>query len=149
MSFELTWSNEFETGIDIIDQQHQRLFDYFAEIEEAITAQSHERIDLVVRGLIDYAVSHNTFEESLMEKAGYPMLDAHKSLHDAFRARAGNYAQRLDQGADPIRIAREVRVDIGLWLINHIKREDKHYAPYVKKSLDQSFVSRMLGKFFG
>lgn len=149
MSFEITWSSEFETGIDIIDQQHQRLFEYFSEIEDSIAAQSHERIDMVVRGLIDYAISHNTFEESLMEKAGYPLLDAHKGLHDAFRERAGNYALRLDQGADPMRIAREVRVEIGLWLINHIKREDQHYVPFVKKSLDQGFVSRMLGKFFG
>lgn len=27
-----------------------------------------------IKSLIDYAISHNTFEESLMEKAGYPML---------------------------------------------------------------------------
>lgn len=149
MSFEITWTTDFETGIDIIDQQHQRLFEYFAEIEEAIAAKSYDRINLVVRGLIDYAISHNTFEESLMEKAGYPMLDAHRGLHDTFRERAGNYALRLDQGDDPIRVAREVRVDIGLWLINHIKREDQHYVPYVNKSLDKGFVSRMLGKIFG
>ena len=47
-----------------------------------------------------------------------------------------------------MKVARDIRTDIGLWLINHIKREDKHYAPYVKKSLDKGFVSKMLGRFF-
>ena len=149
MGFEISWSSEFETGIDIIDQQHRRLFDYFAEIEAAIAAEASEQVSLIVRGLIDYAISHNTFEESLMEKAGYAMLAAHRQVHEAFRERANNYAVRLDQGADPMRVARELRVDIGLWLINHIKREDQHYVPCVKKSLDHGFVSRMLGKFFG
>ena len=36
MGFEISWSSEFETGIDIIDQQHRRLFDYFAEIEAVV-----------------------------------------------------------------------------------------------------------------
>ena len=118
-------------------------------IEAAIAAEASEQVSLIVRGLIDYAISHNTFEESLMEKAGYAMLAAHRQVHESFRERANNYAVRLDQGADPMRVARELRVDIGLWLINHIKREDQHYVPCVKKSLDQGFVSRMLGKFFG
>ncbi|MNP84929.1 hypothetical protein D3C76_1844530 [compost metagenome] len=55
----------------------------------------------------------------------------------------------MKKGEDHFRLAREVRSDIGLWLTNHIKRDDKHYVPFVKKSLDGNFVSRMLGKFFG
>ncbi|WP_455233221.1 hypothetical protein [Geopseudomonas aromaticivorans] len=56
---------------------------------------------------------------------------------------------RLRAGEDAIHVAREVRGDVGLWLTNHIKRDDRHYVPYVKKTLDRGFVSRMLGKFFG
>lgn len=48
-----------------------------------------------------------------------------------------------------MRIARDIRNFIGLWLINHIKREDKHYVPYVKKKLDRSFAKRMISKIFG
>lgn len=148
MGIVISWSPEFATGIDIIDEQHKRIFEYLAEIDQAITTQSVETVEHVIHELIDYAISHNTFEESLMEKAGYPMLDAHHQVHEAFKARAHGYAQRLENGQDPFRLAREVRTDIGLWLMNHIKREDKHYAPFVKKSLDGGFVSRMLGKFF-
>jgi len=148
MGIVISWSPDFATGIDIIDEQHKRIFDYLAEIDHAITTQSVEEVEHVVHELIDYAISHNTFEESLMEQAGYPMLEAHRRTHEAFKARAHGYAERLAGGQDPFRLAREVRTDIGLWLMNHIKREDKHYVPMVRKSLDGGFVSRMLKRFF-
>lgn len=144
----LVWSDDFATGIDIVDEQHKRLFDYFAEIQDCIVNNDLESIEGVCRGLVDYAVSHNTFEESLMKQAGYPMLDAHHSVHEAFKERAYGYLEDLQTTGQPMKVARTVRTEIGLWLINHIKREDRHYVPYVKKSLDQGFVSRMLKRFF-
>lgn len=149
MGMEINWSQEFETGIDIIDEQHKRLFDYFHEIEQTIARDAPDEVAHLVRALIDYAISHNSFEEALMEKAGYPLFDAHRQVHKAFRERVMAWSDKLDQGADPLRIAREVRTDIGLWLINHIKREDKHYAPYVKKVMDQGLFTRLTRKIFG
>lgn len=149
MAITIDWSEEYQTGIDIIDEQHQRLFDYFSEIERSIDAGLSDKVEQVARGLIDYAISHNAFEETLMEQAGYPMLEAHRAIHASFAERARGYVAKLDEGVDPMKLAREIRTDIGLWLINHIKREDKHYAPVVRKSLDQGFVSRMLGRIFG
>lgn len=148
MSLNINWSPEFAMGIDIIDEQHKRIFDYLHEIEHAIATHNASEVELVVKSLIDYAISHNSFEESLMDKAGYPMLDAHHQVHEAFKSRALGYQQRFAGGEDPFRLARDVRTDIGLWITNHIKRDDKHYVPYVKKSLDGGFVSRMLGRFF-
>ena len=148
MALAISWTADFETGIDIIDEQHKRIFEYLKEIDQAITTKSIGQIEYVIKSLIDYAVSHNTFEESLMEKAGYPMLDAHHQVHEAFKTRAEAYGQRLSNGEDHFRLAREVRTDIGLWLTNHIKRDDKHYVNYVKRNIEGNFVSRMLGMFF-
>ncbi|MOA09991.1 Bacteriohemerythrin [compost metagenome] len=149
MAIAISWTADFETGIDIIDEQHKRIFEYLKEIDQAISRKSVEQIEHVIKSLIDYAISHNTFEESLMDKAGYPMLDAHHEVHERFKERADSYRTRFGSGEDPIRLAREVRSDIGLWLTNHIKRDDKHYVNYVKRSLEGGFVARMLGKFFG
>ncbi|GAB3384223.1 hemerythrin domain-containing protein [Azotobacter armeniacus] len=148
MAFNIPWSAEFETGIDIIDDQHKRIFEYLNEIDQAIARKSVAEIEGVIKAIIDYSISHNTFEESLMEKAGYPLLEAHHQVHERFKGRAHAYGTRFDKGEDPIRLAREVRSDIGLWLTNHIKRDDKHYVSDVKKSLESGFVSRMLAKFF-
>jgi hemerythrin len=142
----IAWSAEFATGIDVIDQQHQRLLAYFEEIEQCIANADAAAVEQLCRGLIDYAISHNPFEESLLEKAGYPMHDAHHREHEGFKQRTEGYLSRIDAGAEPLKVAREMRSDIGLWLINHIKHEDQHYAACVKKSLDRGLVSRMLGK---
>jgi len=145
----LTWSDEYATGIDIIDEQHKRLFAYFEEIQQCINADDEARVEGICRNLIEYAITHNTFEESLMEKAGYPMLEQHHQIHEAFKKRAYGYLQQIQEGAVKMKVARNVRTDIGLWLINHIKREDQHYVPYVKADLDQGFVGRMVKRFFG
>lgn len=149
MGYITKWGPEFATGIEIIDQQHQRIFDYLAEIDQAISQQNHDEVDKVAKALIDYAISHNTFEESLMENAGYPLLAPHREVHEAFKARALAYGKRLELGEDCFQIAREIRSDIELWLRSHIKKDDQHYVPYLKQSLQSNFASRMLKKIFG
>ena len=147
----LVWNSEFETGIEIIDEQHQRLFSYLAEIDRSIKDQDPENVELVVHALVNYALSHNSFEESLMEKANYPMFEAHKRIHESFKQRANEYLNRLEQGTDPLKVAEQVRIYIGLWLISHVKQEDQDYVPYVKKIMHSgnrftALVSRIFGK---
>lgn len=149
MTIAISWTADYETGIDIIDEQHKRIFEYLEEIDHAIKTRDVDEVEHVIKSLIDYAISHNTFEESLMAKAGYPMLDAHHDVHERFKERAESYLQRFGSGEDPMRLAREVRSDIGLWLTNHIKRDDKHYVSFVKRNIEGGFVARMLGRFFG
>ena len=149
MTLAINWTADYETGIDIIDEQHKRIFEYLREIDQAISRKSIGQIEYVIKSLIDYAISHNTFEESLMEKAGYPMLEAHHQVHERFKERAHSYLSRFSNGEDPIKLAREVRSDIGLWLTNHIKRDDKHYVNYVRKNIEGGFVTRMLSAIFG
>lgn len=148
MPLTIGWTEEFETGIDIIDEQHKRIFEYLNEINEAIAQESAPEIERVIKAVIDYTISHNTFEESLMEKAGYPLLQAHHRVHERFKERAYSYGKRFTDGEDPIELAREVRTDIGLWLMNHIKLDDKHYVADVKRSIEGGFVTRMLSRFF-
>ena len=149
MSNPLSWASDYATGIDVIDEQHMRLFQYFEEIQQCIAENQEDHVEQICRNLIEYAVTHNNFEETLMEKAGYPMLDQHKQIHAAFKQRAYNYLQQIKDGANKMKVARNVRNDIGMWLINHIKKEDQSYVPYVKGTLEIGFTSRMLKRFFG
>lgn len=142
------WLPEFETGIEVVDAQHMRIFEYLLEVDRAIRLEETDSIQHVVRSLIDYSISHNAFEETLMEQAEYPILAAHAKVHEAFRNRALAYEKRIEQGEDCIKVAKEVRSDIGLWLTNHIQRDDKDYVPYVRKSMEGGFVSRMMKRFF-
>lgn len=148
-SMNLAWSSDYSTGISIIDEQHKRLFDYFAEIEEGIARADSQGLELVVHGLIHYAISHNTYEESLMEQAGYPMLEAHRATHESFKARAQDLLKKLEDGEAPAKVAAKARIFIGLWLISHVKHEDQDYVPYVKKLARKSLMSSLLDRLFG
>src|SRR5699024_12361676 len=145
---DLTWSDDYILGIEIIDKHHRQLFSYFEEIDKAITMADSNTVTVVVNGLVNYAIYHNTLKESVMEKANYPLTQAHRQIHETFKARATKYLQRLEAGDDPFKIAEQVKVYIGLWLISHVKQEDRDYVPYVKKIVPPkgSFIKRFFRK---
>ncbi|MFT0212959.1 bacteriohemerythrin [Pseudomonas sp. F1_0610] len=148
MGFSIKWSDEFKTGIETIDEQHQKLFSYFEIVDRMMADRNAEDIPLIINGLIQYAISHNAYEELLMHEAGYPLLSSHRKEHREFKRRALGYEQKLKEGVDPLKIAREVRNDIGLWLVNHIKEEDLKYAPVVRKNLALTSETGVMKKIF-
>jgi hemerythrin len=143
-----TWDSSLSIGIDVIDGQHKRILDYINDLHEANQDNDREKVSEVIHGLMDYTVTHFTFEEQLMEKAGYPISDSHKMVHKSFVKRIENYSQRHERGEN---IARKLSSELRIWLTNHIKNEDADYAPYVKKSLNKQkgWIKRSLGKLFG
>ncbi len=142
------WDPSLSVGIDIIDNQHQRIIAYLNELSIAQTDKNQKRVSQVLVGLVDYTVIHFSFEEDLMSQAGYPISVAHKQVHKAFIARIKNYQSQHESGKD---ITRKLMSELRLWLNNHIKYEDKKYVPYVNKFInkEQSWVSKKLKYFFG
>ena len=84
----MKWSAEYNTGIEVIDDQHRRILDYINEIADL--KYSHDRVKMksVLDNIIDYTQSHFTFEESLQEEANYKYRVPHKRLHDLFQNKA-------------------------------------------------------------
>ncbi|MNF13065.1 hypothetical protein D3C80_2147700 [compost metagenome] len=56
------WTHEYATGIPVIDSQHRKLFDYLKEIEPVIARKDARNLQIVRQGVINYAISQNTFE---------------------------------------------------------------------------------------
>ncbi|WP_019023047.1 bacteriohemerythrin [Thioalkalivibrio sp. ALE23] len=145
----ISWDRNLELGIDAIDEQHKRIFDYLQQVDHAIATGDKQEVESVVNGLLDYTQSHLVFEEGLMEKAEYPALEAHRQVHQAFTGRIQKLREELDKGLDPLGVARKIRSDLGLWLLNHIKRDDQDYVPYVRPILEGGWLSRWKQKIFG
>ncbi len=80
----MKWVPDYNTGIDVIDDQHKRILDYINEIDEIGAGTDHARIKQILNNIIDYTQSHFTFEESLQEEAGYKYRVPHKRVHDLF-----------------------------------------------------------------
>ena len=130
----LIWQDDMDTGIDIIDGQHRRIVEMINHLH--ITQKSMERFAVgeVIDELVDYTLSHFAFEEELMEEAGYPFSAAHKRVHEVFTKRVSEYRLRFEAGED---IVDDLRSMLSRWLFNHIRGDDKAYAPQVKLHLNQ------------
>jgi hemerythrin len=72
------WDPAYSVGIAVIDEQHKRIIEYINELNKATLYQDNQKVASVLLHLVDYTISHFSFEESLMEEANYTMLEAHK-----------------------------------------------------------------------
>ncbi len=137
------WDPSLSTGIDIMDEQHRKIVDYINELEEARLDDDREKVSIVLKGLVDYTLTHFAFEEEYMEKSGYPLSDAHKKVHMSFAVQIENYVIQHDAGKD---ITRKLLSDLKVWLTNHIKYQDKDYAVFLQQPVDdgKGWVGRVM-----
>ena len=128
----IKWTDDLNTGIEVIDKQHMRIVDYINDLENAHQKQDKEAVRQVLDDLVDYTLSHFAFEESLQEEAGYKYCKPHKKVHELFVRRVNEYMERFKLGDD---VSAEIHKLLSSWLINHIKRDDADYVAAVKASM--------------
>lgn len=128
----MKWASEYNTGIDVIDEQHKRILDYINEIDDVKDDEDRRRIKDVLDNIIDYTQSHFTFEESLQEEADYKYRVPHKRVHDLFIKKIELYRERFEMGHT---IEAELQEILAKWLINHIQHDDADYVGAVKENM--------------
>jgi hemerythrin len=128
----ILWTDDLNTGIDVIDRQHRRIVDYINDLELAKAKHDRESVGKVLDELVDYTLSHFAFEESLQEEAGYKYCKPHKKVHDLFVRRVNEYLERFRLGDD---IVDEIHHMLTSWLINHIRRDDADYVASVRANM--------------
>lgn len=145
------WTQDLNIGIEVIDSQHRRIVDYINDLTHAIIAEDQAEVADVLERLRDYTFDHFAFEEQLMQKAGYELLEAHQAVHRRFEEKVVRMQEELQSGREPFGIARRVRTALLAWLIQHIRHEDVDYVPLVKKSLksNESWIESTLTRIFG
>ena len=127
------------TGIGVIDDQHQQIFDLIDALGEAAQGDSREQIGAAINRIVSHTLAHFEFEEELMEQVAYPFLKVHKRLHDHFIQRLAGYTQRFDAGEN---VAVELEQFLASWLRSHFSHEDKDYSPQILDEM-QGVTSQM------
>ncbi len=130
----ILWDPKLNTGIEVIDHQHQRIVSYINQLEVAKESNDKAAIGEVIEQLVDYTQSHFGFEEAMMEQAGYPFLKPHQKVHELFIRRVSDFTMRAAKGED---VVDELHLMLAKWLINHIANEDRDYAKIVLHMLAQ------------
>ncbi len=134
MSFALRWNESLATGDMFIDAQHKQLFYHADQLRDAVLAgHAGSGVMDFVNFLDDYIVEHFSSEEGLMEKVGYPELENHKILHEAFKADFLDLQRDIESGINPAIVANEIERRVGDWLQNHIVGVDVRFARWMKE----------------
>lgn len=144
------WSDSLNTGIAEIDNQHRAIADYINALYDVKQTNDRDEVGNVLSGLVDYTLNHFSFEEQLMEQAGYEFLRAHRKVHELFINRIADFRGRFINGED---ITDELLNLLKSWLANHIKQEDRGYLSTVSVVTEDvsnhSWISGLVRKIFG
>ncbi|MBT3877434.1 MAG: hemerythrin family protein [Candidatus Scalindua sp.] len=129
----IEWNGEHSVGISVIDEKHKEFIDI---INKVIVAKQHdnnpEKIEEVLREIIDYAWNHFRDEESYMVEFCYPEYQYHKEEHLDFVHRANSYFKIVTSGN--YQILNEILEYLKRWLVNHIQGTDQKYVECFRKN---------------
>lgn len=133
--FKFDWCKEMETGVSIMDAQHQELFRIGRDLEQLIfrsrNATSQELLNLICE-LREYISYHFYTEEDLMATHNYPLTAQHIISHNKFRANIVDINLPL-LGKHPEQVLPQIKENLQDFLFNHIMIEDRELGLYIVK----------------
>lgn len=128
------WTEDYSVKVEVIDDQHKRLFEIGENINELLQdysgADSFDEIMTNVEELSEYTKYHFEEEEKLMQLHGYTDLEKHKVEHKKFIS----YLDKLD--VDQIDENQEETLKklinfIAIWIFKHISNVDFKYSDLI------------------
>lgn len=131
----IEWKNEYATGVELVDQQHRHLVEIINKFEDALQkGRGSRQMNEILNDLVGYTQEHFATEERLMEEAGYPQLKLHQSQHRQLLQKVERLQFEFN-GAHR-RISAEMHEFLVYWLVTHILRDDKAFAPCLTGSAE-------------
>jgi hemerythrin-like metal-binding protein len=130
----ITWTEEFITGIESIDDQHRQLVDLVNKFEEASRKGRGSRVmSDILNDLVGYTQEHFAHEERIMAESGFPATREHTARHRQLLQKVERFQYEFEKEGK--RVTGEVRDLLRYWISSHILQDDMAYAEHVKKSL--------------
>lgn len=128
----LEWSDDLKLGFAEIDSQHRWLVAATNSLYDLLSTGQPERaeVEKLLNGLVDYTLTHFVTEELLFHWHNYPDEDAHTKEHTDFVNAVKEWKKRYQDGEE---ISMEILEFLKSWLVNHILKSDKAYAPFLKE----------------
>lgn len=147
MAAQFVWRESFNTGVEIIDKEHQRLFKIINKLfsfkeEKTINQWACEES---IKFFREHAIKHFADEEEYMASINYKWIEQHKRLHIGFRENTLPALEReLEQtGYSEDAIEHFLGVCAG-WLIGHTLTEDHAITNKQSKLFDEALSSDFL-----
>ena len=128
----MIWNPDWETGVDLIDQQHRQLLAQIERLFQAVHEnQAVGQVPELLAFLADYVETHFANEELHMQVTDYPDYPAHKAIHDDMRSQVAHLVEAFRR--DPSVVTDEVIDFLSDWLVQHIDVEDRRLALHLNR----------------
>lgn len=122
------FKEEFLTGIEMIDNEHRKLFEIANELydlrHEEFIPDKYDNIRKILEELKDYTMIHFEHEEEYMKSISYKRMFTQLSQHNALREIINGWdLDAIDENQDDA--IDEMLNTVTDWLVNHILNQDK------------------------
>ena len=129
----LKWKDKYSLNHDVIDSQHK---EWFKKVDDLMAAcrqrKGNEKIGELLDFVVDYTVKHFSTEEDIQKSCGYPDIEKHKGIHNAFVKKVRDVKDEFDdRDGLPINKMVEVNSMLSKWLINHVTGIDQDIKEYL------------------
>lgn len=129
MSF-LNWESKYKVNVEIIDEQHERLFEIVnAMYDSIVRGEEQNALAEVLEELIAYTVYHFETEEKLFKEYSYPDYELHKGQHDDLTKQVLELQEQFELKV--VSITFEVMDFLSDWLKKHTTESDLKFAEHM------------------
>lgn len=117
----LQWKDSYSTGVQKIDDQHQKLFKMVNEFEELVrTKKAADRFEDALKFLGNYVTVHFSCEEGCMTQMKCPAAAQNKKAHAEFLEVFQSFVKKFKAKGYSDSLANELLHTVQQWLIQHI-----------------------------
>lgn len=119
-------SDRLLTGIEEIDEQHNRIIDLINQLYEAfINNQSKKEIKEILKNIADFSAYHFSTEERYFKQFGYENSAEHIQSHKRFLDKINNFRKDYQEGKS-INI-QDMMLYLQSWTANHFGEYDQDF----------------------
>lgn len=118
----LAWSEQFATGVPLVDTQHKMLIEKINQMEQLLAGPPppKAKCDELLNFLGSYVGTHFKYEEGCMEKAHCPAHEKNKAAHAAFLDLFAKYKARYAVEGPKPELLKSLHGAAADWIKSHI-----------------------------
>jgi len=132
----LSWNSFYQTGVEIIDKEHQKMFeivnDILTKVDEGV---DKTQIQEVWNQLVSITESHFLHEEKMMVEHRYPDVSEHEVEHENLLSELKEIQFRYPM--DQITLNEHLIEVLKKWLFTHILNSDIKFTDFLNLETEE------------
>lgn len=132
---EVKWASNLSVGVELIDEQHKMLIEHLNNLSKAMEQhQGPHAVPDTLSFLIDYTDFHFSTEERNMEALNYPDFNAHRAMHEEFKAILTDMENQFRDDGPTAQLAESIDTLLVNWLVKHIQNVDVKFGAFLRET---------------